>query len=654
MSASGPHPARGTPAEPTDSVDRAGMDMVMELLRTSRGIDFSGYKRSTLIRRIQRRMAAVGAATLADYGDFLEVEPDEYVRLLDSLLINVTGFFRDRPAWQALTDKVVPRLLADKPEDAPVRVWSAGCATGEEAYSLAMVLADAMGVDKFRQRVKIYATDVDEEALQDARSGVYSERRVQDVPAGLRERFFEPVNSAYAFRRDLRRQVIFGRNDLTRDAPISQVDLLAVRNTLMYFNAETQAATLRRLHFALADGGYIFLGKAEMLVHNGSLFEPVDLRKRLFKKVSTRRSRTRRLGDPMIAETAMRLSAVRAAALAAGPIAQLAVDVDENLQLANTRAQILFGLSPSDIGRPFQDLEVSYQPVELRSLLRQVRETLRPAEARDTRWQREGDQKPMILDVSVLPLFDHMANLVGFGVNFADVTGTARLREELEHANEELERAYQDVQSLNEELETTNEELQSTNEELETTNEELQSTNEELETMNEELQSTNDELQDINDALRGRTEELDRTNSFLASVLESLGHAVIVVDGDLRVTVWSQGAMDLWGLRDDEANGRHLLALDIGLPTADLVPALQEILRADERAHRDTFVVDAINRRGRRLRLRVDALPLREGVLTNGVIIVATQADPAEAPPGRVPPAGDGRDPVRDDDAPAG
>jgi two-component system CheB/CheR fusion protein len=219
----------------------------------------------------------------------------------------------------------------------------------------------------------------------------------------------------------------------------------------------------------------------------------------------------------------------------------------------------------------------------------------------------------MILDVGIQPLFDHTANLVGFAINFADVTGTVRLREELEHANEELERAYQDVQSLSEELETTNEELQSTNDELET--------------MNEELQSTNDELQDINDALRIRTEELDRTNTFLESILESLGNAVMVVDRDLRVTVWSHGAMDMWGLRADEARGHHMLTLDIGLPRSELVPRLQELLRADDPTARGTLFVDAINRRGQPLRLEVDAFPLREAAVTNAVIVVATETD---------------------------
>ncbi|WP_084000693.1 CheR family methyltransferase [Actinomadura kijaniata] len=630
--------------------DQEGLQEVLRLLHASRGIDFTGYKRSTLLRRISRRMAALNARTYADYCDLLELHPEEFTRLLDSLLINVTGFFRDPAAWEVVAERVVPQILAGKAPGAPIRVWSTGCATGEEAYTLAIILAEALGIPAFQERVKIYATDVDEQALQTARTGVYAERRVQDVPPELRDRFFEPVGTGYAFRRDLRRQVIFGRNDLTRDAPISRIDLLTFRNTLMYFNSETQRSVLRRIHFSLADSGYLLLGKAEMLVHHGSLFEPVDLRKRVFRKLPGSPPPERRQAEPPEELTA-RLGVVRAAALAAGPVAQLAVGVDGNLVVANTRAQHLFGLSSSDVGRPFRDLEISYRPVELRSMIDQVERTLRPQEVqgaqwRGPQWQADTDATFVILDICVVPLLDRTSTLVGFGISFTDVTSGVRLREELEHANEELERAYQDVQSLNEELETTNEELQSTNEELETTNEELQSTNEELETMNEELRSTNDELQDINDALRSRTEELHHTKTFFESVWESLGHAALVLDDELRVIVWSQGATELWGLRADEAQGRHLATLPIGLPAKELLPSLQRMRRSPAPPLRSTFDVDAVNRLGHSLRLEVDALPLRQGPASGGIILLVNRVDAAEKAVSPSADGGKGRPPV--------
>ncbi|GAA3418990.1 CheR family methyltransferase [Streptosporangium vulgare] len=446
---------------------------------------------------------------------------------------------------------MIPSLLASKGPGKVVRIWSTGCATGEEAYSLAMVLAEELGMDEFRERVKIYATDLDQKALQTARAAVYGERQLADVPEELRRTYFEPVEAGFGFRRDLRRQLIFGRNDLTRDAPISRVDLLLARNTLMYFNSETQLSIVRRFHFALSDPGYLFLGKAEMLLNHGDRFEPVNLRMRLFKKIGSPPPGSRATWSPGAgvsrARPYVRHTVLQAAALATGPVAQIALDRSRNLALANSRAELLFNLNPRDIGRPFQDLEVSYRPVELRSVIEQVELDLRVTELQDVTWHRPNTPEPSVFDIAVVPLLEPGGELVGVGVNFHDVTRYRQLHDRLEQTNRELEHAYEELQSTNEELETTNEELQSTNEELETTNEELQSTNEELETMNEELQSTNDELQQINDTLNSRSDELKRATLLVSSVVRSLGDAVAVVDTDLRVLVWSPGAEELWG-----------------------------------------------------------------------------------------------------------
>ena len=603
-------------------------DELLLMLKESRGFDFTGYKRSTLERRVNRRMTVVGLSTFAEYCDYLELEPEEFSQLFDSMLINVTSFFRDPLAWQALQEQVIPELLSAKGAKAPVRVWSAGCATGEEAYTLAIILAEAMGTDQFRERVKIYATDLDEDALQQARTGTYETSTLADVPEELVNTYFEVAGTKRAFRRDLRRQVIFGRNDLTHDAPISRVDLLAARNTLMYFNAETQANIVRRFHFALSYPGYLFLGKAEMLLNHSDRFQPVDLRKRLFRKASptTMMETGRPVGWTEASGREQSGDRLESAALASGPAVQLAIDLADKLRVANSAAEALFNLRPRDLGRPFQDLEVSYRPVELRSRIDQVRKELRPIELHDVEWLRSGSSGPGYYDISVVPLFGEPGDPIGVGVSFVDVTRYRRVRDELSYANTELERAYEELQSLNEELETTNEELQSTNEELETTNEELQSTNEELETMNEELQSTNDELHVINEELGGRTEELDHVNSFLGSVLRSLGSAVIVLTEDLRVRVWSPGAEDLWGLRPDEAESRDILALDIGLPTAEITPWLRGMLAGTDQAGPSTVDLSALNRRGKTVELRVTASPMRseEGAIS-GLILVIDQ-----------------------------
>jgi len=264
----------------------AQFEALLDYLKRSRGFDFTGYKRSSLMRRVLKRMQMVAIEDYGDYVDYLEVHPEEFAQLFNTILINVTAFFRDEPAWDYLTQDIIPKILAEKTDNDPVRVWSAGCASGEEAYTVAMLLAEALGSAAFRQRVKIYATDVDEEALVQARQAGYTDKDLQPIPSELREKYFELAGNRYIFRADLRRSIIFGRHDLVQDAPISRLDLLVCRNVLMYFNAETQARILARLHFALNDIGYLFLGKAEMLLTHANLFNPADLKHRIFTKTS--------------------------------------------------------------------------------------------------------------------------------------------------------------------------------------------------------------------------------------------------------------------------------------------------------------------------------------------------------------------------------
>ena len=232
-----------------------------------------------------------------DYVDYLEVHPEEFGRLFDTILINVTAFFRDPTAWEASPTRCIPRILAGKRAEEPIRVWCAGCASGEEAYTLRCSLAEALGIERFRDRVKIYATDVDEEALLAARQAVYGPDEVQNVPPPICWRTTSRrTDGRYVFQKDLRRSVIFGRHDLIQDAPISRIDLLSCRNTLMYFNAETQARILERFHFALNERGFLFLGKAETLLTYSNAFIPIDLKRRIFAKVARDNLRDRLTG----------------------------------------------------------------------------------------------------------------------------------------------------------------------------------------------------------------------------------------------------------------------------------------------------------------------------------------------------------------------
>jgi two-component system, chemotaxis family, CheB/CheR fusion protein len=592
-------------AEAVDDAADPAFEALLVFLRERRGFDFTGYKRPSLMRRVRRRMAEVGIDSTAEYQDFLEVHPEEFTPLFNTVLINVTSFFRDRPSWEHLKDRLLPEVLAAA--GPTIRVWSAGSASGQEAYSLAILLAETLGAEQFRQRVKIYATDVDEEALAQARTALFSERELTGLTSAQVEEYFTPEAGRFAFRKDLRRSVVFGRNDLVQDAPISHVDLLLCRNTLMYFNAETQSRILGRLHFALNPEGLLFLGKAEMLLSHSQLFAPVDLGRRFFRRRGTQPSAARR-PVPALAADGLgagegELSRLRREAMLAAPAAQLALDADGRLAMVNREAERVLGVDARDVGRPIQDLEVSYRPVELRTALAEAQAGRAAVQLRGVERRRPG-QEPDVFDVQVVPLFREDGTLLGSTAIFEDVTQYNRLRQELEYANRQLETAYEELQSTNEELETTNEELQSTVEELETTNEELQSTNEELETMNEELQSMNDELHSTNEELRTTTDVVGALNRFMGGVLGSFRVGVVVVDPELRVLAWNAAAEDLWGVRANEALGEHVLSLDIGLPVAALQPLLRRQVAGEAEPH-ETVEIDAVNRRGRQIRVRV-------------------------------------------------
>ncbi|HET8559042.1 MAG TPA: CheR family methyltransferase [Marmoricola sp.] len=597
---------------------------LLTYLKEQRGFDFTGYKRASLLRRVQRRMSTLHISSYEDYLDYLQLHPEEFTPLFNTILINVTDFFRDAEAWDYFRAQIVPDLLKTR-ADQSIRVWSAGCASGQEAYTLAMVFADALGIEDFRERVKIYATDVDEEALATARQAMFTEREIRGAPEEMREKYFERSGQRYTFRKELRRSVIFGRNDLVQDAPISHVDVLSCRNTLMYFNAETQAQVLQRLHFALRPEGILFLGKAEMLLSHSSLFRPVEIKRRFFSKVASdprdRRGSTAPLIPPYPRTDESQQSRLRQEALLSSAQAQVVLDAESCLALANHRASQLFGLTAHDVGRPIQDLEVSYRPVELRTSIDEAARDRRPVWIRGVSWMRRRGES-LTLDVQVVPLLDETGTQLGTTVLFNDVSHYRQLQGELEYANRQLETAYEELQSTNEELETTNEELQSTVEELETTNEELQSTNEELETMNEELQSMNDELHVSNEVLRERQDEVDHLNCFMSAVLGSMSAGVVVVDRDLIITAWNSKAEDMWGVRADEAVGEHLLNLDIGLPVQELRPMIKRQLSGQGTGD-EVVTVDAVNRRGRTIEVQVTVSQLsQDGTQAAGAILV--------------------------------
>ncbi|MEU7141030.1 CheR family methyltransferase [Nocardia sp. NPDC046473] len=609
------------PGEEIDTVDPALEDLLV-FIRDSRGFDFTGYKRSSLTRRIRKRMQEVQVGDYLDYRDLLESNAEEFRHLFNTILINVTSFFRDVDAWQYLQREVLPELIANTKPDSEIRIWSAGCSSGEETYSLAIAFAEVLGIEECAKRVKLYGTDVDEEALREARSGVYPAKALGQLSGELRDRYFEPIGDKFVFRSDLRRRVIFGRHDITRDAPISRLDLLVCRNTLMYFNAEAQSQILDRFRFALREGGFLFLGKAELLLSEGERFGVASMRQRIFRR---RAGEVRPPHQPSPARLDVDLGLevqglvkkrqLGELALETAPFGVIGLDTQGRITILNNQMRSQFGLTQHDIGRALSELEISYRPVELRSLIQQAvteRRSIRVSAAE----RKLGPDDIQYFEVHIQPLWGSDGSDVGVVVNFVDTTVPTRLSLEVKVKREELETAYEELQSTNEELETTNEELQSSIEELETTNEELQSTNEELETTNEELQSGNEELETMNEEMRIRTDELNETRTFLEGVLSSVAAGVVVLDDQLRVRSWNRGAEEMWGLRSEEVQQQVFFALDFGLPTQQLHESIQRCLKTGRRD--GPVEIPAVNRIGRSITCAVTCSPLdgtRDGVV---------------------------------------
>jgi two-component system, chemotaxis family, CheB/CheR fusion protein len=598
------------------------LEALLDYLHERRNFDFRGYKRASLTRRIFKRMQMINVDDYQRYMEILEANPGEFAELFNTILINVTSLMRDKDAWEALAARVIPSIVDGKAPEEAVRIWSAGCASGEEAYSLAVLFADALGEDRFRRLVKIYATDADMDALVTARHGKYRESDlVTAFGEELTARFFESDGDYGVFRGDLRRALIFGRHDLVQDPPISRIDLVTCRNTLMYFTADVQSKILANFHFALNTGGYLFLGKSEALVTRSQMFQVVDLRQHIMRKdgTATDIAQVSAAASPRNVKAARNSTVPKPieAAFEHSVVGQVVVDANGTIVLANRTARRTLAIGSTELGRHLREAEFSFRPTDLRGPVDRVLRERRPVTIYDVLWHNPAaSDEPMTLDINISPLDGQGGALI----TLTDVTRYQHLRQELERSQRELETAYEELQSTVEELETTNEELQSTNEELETTNEELHSTNEELETMNEELQSTNEELETINNELRERSSEVTELNQFLQAILGSLQSAVVVLGTQMEIKAWNRQAEELWGLRSDEVLGHHFLNLDIGFPVEALRSSVRDCLAG--RADRAQVVRPAVNRRGRAIDCTVNISCLIGDEAPRGVILM--------------------------------
>jgi two-component system CheB/CheR fusion protein len=525
-----------------------------------------------------------------------------------------------------LSREIVPQIIKRKKESQPIRIWSVGCASGQEPYSAAMLFAEGMGVENFCNNVKVYANDLDDGALRTARSATYSAREVESVPPHLLDKYFERIDGHYIFHRELRKCVIFGRHNIVSDAPISRIDLLICRNLLIYLDSPTQNVVLPRLHYALNTGGVLFLGKAETQLARSKLFEPINLKSRLFRKVSLEWQRSR--GGTLSTKANIDLNQnqknshmrLLEAIVDGGATAYIAVGLDGQVMLANAMARRLLELEAADIGKPFQDLPVSYRPAELRSRIDEVQATNRPLRL-ENQCYRRPPAEPVWLTIDISPIHDDDGKPLATLLGFNNTTRAHQLQLELETTQETLETTVEELQSANEELETTNEELQSTNEELETTNEELQSTNEELETTNEELRSSNEQFEIANEEMRRQSDEASEYRSYAEAVLRSMDTGVIVLDHEMKVRSWNRWSENTWGLRSEEVLGQRLSSIDISLPVLKLTGDIQRALSGDLRQPAIEF--QALDRRGRMLDFRALLLPLLYGPRdARGIVLI--------------------------------
>jgi two-component system CheB/CheR fusion protein len=482
---------------PADATDQARL-RICAILRAQLDHDFSSYKEKTFLRRVARRMQVRSVAGIGNYVSLLEQDRDEVTMLFRDLLIRVTSFFRDKETFEILEREVIPSLFEGRPPDSAVRVWVPGCATGEEAYSLAILLREHMDKLRVRLKVQLFATDIDEPAIAIARLGRYPATLLEGMPVARRARFFRPSANGYAVTKEIRDLCTFSPHSLVRDPPFSRIDMISCRNLLIYMDSSLQARVVPAFHYSLVPGGILLLGSSETTSRHDDLFEPLDKASRIFRRRDV-------------------------------PTAPIDLPYAKGLGRTTAPPQ----LPPSERGDP------GSAPNELSRGLNGY------ADAGESNAQDSGDG---LMGQAGAAFRRRVASLVR---RLSPEDGdTDRLLLELRSTQEQLH-------AITEEHETALEELRSANEELHSVNEELQSTNEEMETSREEIQSVNEELHTVNLQLSEKVDELDRANSDLRNLFASTQIATIFLDRDLRIRSFTPAATSIYSLIPSD-QGRKL------------------------------------------------------------------------------------------------
>jgi two-component system, chemotaxis family, CheB/CheR fusion protein len=560
------------------AASKAALAAIAGVLRNRTGHDFHGYKPGTFMRRVQRRMQVLSLAQVDDYVEALRSQPEEAQELFNDLLIGVTQFFRDPREFEILEREVIPQLFADKGRDDRIRVWVIGCSTGEEAYSLAILLREHMTTLDVVPQVQIFATDLDGRALASARAARFANTISEAMSPQRLARWFVREGNTYCLVKELREMCIFSQHSIIKDPPFSKLDLISCRNLLIYLDAELQSRVIPLFHFALKPDGALFLGNAENVSRHTDLFAAIDSRSRIFRRRETGTrvlpdfpfvAPDRRIGTAVFAEERSRPNGVtltRRAERLAERYAPAYVITDASYNVLHFSGRTGRYIEPAGGTASLNLLQLAHPDLrlDLRAALTKAGETEQTVHVDGLQIGQNGTRLP--INVVVEPMHDD-PDARGYFVLFKDGGPAPGAEREsaattsggLEHTRRieaELTATRERLQATIEELESTNEELKSSNEEYQSLNEELQSTNEELQTSKEEQQSVNEELTTVNGELGHRVQELGRANSDLKNFLESTQIATIFLDNELKITNHTPAVTEIF----------HLIGTDAGRP----------------------------------------------------------------------------------------
>ena len=588
-------------------VRKEWLDKVFAILRTRVGHDFSGYKTNTLVRRISRRMGLNQIETYDKYVRYLRENPGEADQLFRELLIGVTHFFRDAESFGALKTSVLPELIKDLPEDATIRAWVPGCSTGEEVYSLAMVIRECLDDIPKRINLQIFGTDIDGQAIEKAREGLYPDSVAKDVGPERQQRFFTKEGNYFRIRKDIRDCAVFSVQNIIKDPPFARLHLLCCRNLLIYLDAEAQKKLLPLFHYTLNPEGLLVLGSSETIGGFTSLFQTVDKKWKIFRRRELPGTMRPVLSFPSGTPTAdltngTKHDVVHAANANIGELTKeaildqfspTAILIDANGEILHIQGRTGKYLEARS-GPPARDiLSLAREGlrIELSSAIRAAKTTGGQITRRKVGVKTNGDiqmidlhvrpqQSPQAMAGCMLVVFEDTETISDASVSDQDTPAEGRVESSrISELEKELQITRESHQTTIEELESANEELKSTNEELQSSNEELQSFNEELESSKEELQSLNEELQTVNAELQSKVEELSATHDDMRNLLNSTEIATIFVDNDMCVRRFTLEAANIINLIQTDI-GRPLGHVSTNLSYEGMLDDLAEVLKS--------------------------------------------------------------------------